>query len=551
MTEAAGHGVGQQSIQHRQSILDKAAVADRIDTQRCQCDQHLRAGLAVQRAPAAVAAVGKLHIGQKLHALVHGGVHRLVAGSVGRQRLQGHGRHIRVGAGAGQCPASIRELLRQNVRHQTVTGDLGSALRCGGHVILAAVQRQQREDSAVDALIRHIVHVGQSGQQVVASHISGILSDGRQRQNGAGILGGFLIAELPLGALHRLDHAVIVAVGHIPAAARQRDHQPLAAEGQLAGLDGVQRIAVCLAPAGSVSRLRLILPQGLEDLRIGRLRRRQLVVVGDQFPLIGGELVVGCACGGDGVAAVLAHGTDGVDELDDVGCGDLLIPHLPGVRIGLPIGGVVPQDVILVSHGLLRQRQAGQAAVDLVQPAGVGAGGELAIGDAALGHGADISALCADGGDAAALQRLGEGMIDSAALLDCNALAEPSAVRGRDGHRDSDVLALRRLLRGLLRGLLRLAGAGGVSGFCLTRTEVIDVERLARRPELCQRDQRPEALLGGSVIIGNIVRKAEAGVVRQSKGHQALHHGQTVPAEPRILFRIHAHRRQADDDHGR
>ena len=300
---------------------------------------------------------------------------------------------------------------------------------------------------------------------------------------------------------------------------------------------------MCLAPAGSG----LILPQGLEDLRIGRLRRRQLVVVGDQFPLIGGELVVGCACGGDGVAAVLAHGTDGVDELDDVGCGDLLIPHLPGVRIGLPIGGVVPQDVILVSHGLLRQRQAGQAAVDLVQPAGVGAGGELAIGDAALGHGADISALCADGGDAAALQRLGEGMIDSAALLDCNALAEPSAVRGRDGHRDSDVLALRRLLR----GLLRLAGAGGVSGFCLTRTEVIDVERLARRPELCQRDQRPEALLGGSVIIGNIVRKAEAGVVRQSKGHQALHHGQTVPAKPRILFRIHAHRRQADDDHGR
>ena len=58
-------------------------------------------------------------------------------------------------------------------------------------------------------------------------------------------------------------------------------------------------------------------------------------------------------------------------------------------------------------------------------------------------------------------------------------------------------------------------------------------------------------MLGGSVIIGNIVRKAEAGVVRQSKEHQALHHGQTVPAEPRILFRIHAHRRQADDDHGR
>ncbi len=136
-------------------------------------------------------------------------------------------------------------------------------------------------------------------------------------------------------------------------------------------------------------------------------------------------------------------------------------------------------------------------------------------------------------------------MVDSAALLDGNALAEPRAAGRRDGHGDSNIIALRRLLRGFLRFSL----AGGVGGLRLDGTEIVDIERLARRLELRQSDQGTECLFSGRVVIRHVARISESGAIRHREGHQALHYGQTVLGKARIASRIHSHRRQPDNDH--
>ena len=108
MLEAAAFDiVASQRIQHGLTVLREAAVFGRIDAQRRQCHKYLRVGLAVCVAPACKTAVCELQAGEHGQCLVHSGLDGLIAGVVGRERLNCHRGHVRVSEIAVQRPAAV------------------------------------------------------------------------------------------------------------------------------------------------------------------------------------------------------------------------------------------------------------------------------------------------------------------------------------------------------------------------------------------------------------------------------------------------------------
>ena len=152
-------------------------------------------------------------------------------GAVGRQRLQRHGRHVRVGSRAAERPAAAGALGAQNSIHAL------AAHRAAGQVI-AAVEREQREDGSVDALIAHPCKIRIRRGQIAPADLRRVAPDGGQGEDDARIVRGLVGVERALapGRRRQLRHfgrevcviaRKIVAVRGEIAAARETEYRPL------------------------------------------------------------------------------------------------------------------------------------------------------------------------------------------------------------------------------------------------------------------------------------------------------------------------------------
>ena len=222
----------QQRIDRRAAVLDEAAVRVRVDAQRRAGHDDLRDALGVGGAPRGEATVAVLHGRERVDAAQHGRRDSCLP-AVCRQRLQHHGRHVRVSRRAAHGPAAAGELRRQNGVHAL------AAHRAAGQII-AAVEREQCKHRAVDALIAHPGKICIRRGEVTAADLRRVAPDGGQREDDARIVRGFVGVERTVAPgrcreLRRLGRNVgivvreIVAVhGEIPAAGKAQ-HRPLIA----------------------------------------------------------------------------------------------------------------------------------------------------------------------------------------------------------------------------------------------------------------------------------------------------------------------------------
>ena len=222
----------QQRIDRRAAVFDEAAVRVRVDAQCRAGDDDLRDALSVGRAPRGEAAVAVLHGRERINAARHGRRDgRLPA--VRRQRLQHHGRHVRIGCRAVHRPAATGELRREDRIHAL------AAHRAAGQVI-AAIEREQGKHRAVDALIAHPGKVGIRRGEVAAADLRRVAPDGGQREDDARIVRGFIGVERAGLAGRRRElrcfgcdvcivaRKIVAVHGKIPAAG-QAQHRPLVA----------------------------------------------------------------------------------------------------------------------------------------------------------------------------------------------------------------------------------------------------------------------------------------------------------------------------------
>lgn len=93
------------------------------------------------------------------------------------------------GLAARQRPTAVRQFPRKQLVHIHLPCCLHVGIRIFGNFIVPAVQRQQREDRAVDALLGDLFEIRKRAQQVESGYAGRIFSNGGQRQHGAGILG--------------------------------------------------------------------------------------------------------------------------------------------------------------------------------------------------------------------------------------------------------------------------------------------------------------------------------------------------------------------------
>ena len=186
---AAVHIEARERVERGHAVFHEAAVGRRVDAERRQRDDDLRAGLAVLAAPADKAAGGQLRRREDIQRLVDRRADVLVRVIVGRERLHGHGGHVGVGRRAGEGPAAVFERGVEDGLHQLL------ARHVAGGRIVVAVKRDERPDGAVDALILDELHAVEPAEQVVPADVGDILADGGEGEDDAGVLGGARVVE--------------------------------------------------------------------------------------------------------------------------------------------------------------------------------------------------------------------------------------------------------------------------------------------------------------------------------------------------------------------
>ena len=213
------------------SVLREALVIQRNAELRQRHD-HLRDRFAVAGPPRDIPAVRLLQGGKDCKTALHGCRHvRLVA--VFGKRLQRHCRNIHVRLPTGQCPAAVRQRPRKQLVHIHLPRRLHGGVRILRNFIVPAVQRQQREDRAVDALPGDLFKVGKRFEKVKSGHISGIFPDSRQRQHRARIFGVFPVTQhtvlLPDCRFYIFVIGVKVFLRNLHTGTRQPENQPVSA----------------------------------------------------------------------------------------------------------------------------------------------------------------------------------------------------------------------------------------------------------------------------------------------------------------------------------
>ena len=354
MLEAAAiYIVAQQRVNDRVTVLDEPGVGIRIDAQSGQCGNDLRNGFAggnLRRAVVGggVAAVLVLHLGEPRDSLVDGLLYLQILRVIGSQSGQRHAGHVGIGLVAGDSPAAVGGLHTQNFINERLTGD-GAA---GGYGVVAGIQRQQRPDGAVVALVLHEVQIAQALQQVIAAHVGHVAANGRQRQNDPGVIRGFRLVEPSGFGVDVLGHVlqnllvVVLHAGDVPVGTGQTDDHPLAADGADAG----RTQSLHVVAGGDVGIADLA--HGLQHGKLG-LGGGQNIVVVNQLLLQVGQGIVSLAGGLDILFGIRGHVLQLVNEVDDLLRLFLVLFRSRELRIGgLGVGELLDvRDQILLILG--------------------------------------------------------------------------------------------------------------------------------------------------------------------------------------------------------
>ena len=214
-----------QSVHCGHTVLNKAAVGFGVDAQCGQSRDHLGQRFTGNTLGASEGAVLGLDTGQPGQCLIHSGGNCGIAAIVRCQCLQGHTGHIRITDRTSQCPATAGKLCVQNCLHQLFTGHIPS-----GDLVIMGIKGDQRPNSTVDALITDVIHIIQTGEQVVSTHIGHIIADGCQCYDHAGVIGGLGCMEPSAFVnvvLDIFDSCFVEAVGHFPSGTDEADYPPL------------------------------------------------------------------------------------------------------------------------------------------------------------------------------------------------------------------------------------------------------------------------------------------------------------------------------------
>ena len=157
VTEAASlYGEGQESIKCGIATLDEAGILVRIDTERTERNNDLCRRFRVRGTPRLETTVSQLLSGQADQRFIDSVLDILAGVVVRSQRLDCHCRHVDISGGCrrtslrSNCPAAVFKLLPKNGCDQRFTA---------GSIVILAVQRKQRPDRTVDALLIHISHI--------------------------------------------------------------------------------------------------------------------------------------------------------------------------------------------------------------------------------------------------------------------------------------------------------------------------------------------------------------------------------------------------------
>lgn len=165
------------------------------------------------------------------------------------------------GSAARQRPTAVRQFPREQLVHIHLPCCLHGGIRVFGNFTLSAVQRQQRENRAVDALLGDLFEICQRFQQIEPSYAGRIFSNGGQRQHRAGILGVFALTEdsvlLPDSRFYIVIIGIVVFLRNLYTGACQPENQPVAANGTCPRLSHLRlqvagRFSSCVSgfPAG-------------------------------------------------------------------------------------------------------------------------------------------------------------------------------------------------------------------------------------------------------------------------------------------------------------
>ena len=171
---------GQQRVHYGLAVFHKAGIRVGVDPQSGAGHDYLGTAFRVDGTPGGIAAAVLLDRGQAADALLHRCLYSGLAPVV-RQCLKHHGGDIRVCGGPAQRPAAVRKLFVQNIV-DALLPDRGVA-----GFIAVGIQCDQREDRAVDALLAYACKIAEGLDNVPVAHLCGLLSDGRQGQNQAGV----------------------------------------------------------------------------------------------------------------------------------------------------------------------------------------------------------------------------------------------------------------------------------------------------------------------------------------------------------------------------
>ena len=182
MFEAATvYGIGAERIERGPAVFNKAGILFGVYAEGYQRNDDLCAALAVFAPAADKAAVFCLHIRQDFKSLVHCGLYAFIAGVIRCKRLNSYGGHVRIGLGAGICPAAGGErLVKYRVNERFARG--GSAL---GDIVSAAVKRKQRIHGAVKPLPGDKAQLGKPNKQVMPRDTGYVAAKGGQRKDTA------------------------------------------------------------------------------------------------------------------------------------------------------------------------------------------------------------------------------------------------------------------------------------------------------------------------------------------------------------------------------
>ena len=199
-----------QSIHCRDTVFNKTGVGFRVDTQRSQTGNHLRQRFTGSTFHTGKGAILVLNTTEPGKCLVHCFLNITIGVVVGSQRLQCHAGHIRITNCASQCPTAAKKLCIQNFRNKFFTSHI-----TGRDLIVMGIKCDQRPNGTVDTLVADIVHIIQSSEQVISSHIGYILANCGERNNQAGIIRrlGCMQSSILINVfLHIGSNRMIVAV---------------------------------------------------------------------------------------------------------------------------------------------------------------------------------------------------------------------------------------------------------------------------------------------------------------------------------------------------